>query len=286
MTSFNEEAFLDKYKLGIIGCGNMGEAILKGVLDCSFLKPGEIVIYDKDMYREKYLENNYRVHIAEDISELVRKGEYILLGVKPQDSRIVLEQVKINFNNRVNSIISIMAGVPTGYIEKILNSNASVIRIMPNVPALFGKGMSAISRGKFAKESDLMFSKKLIGSVGDYVLVDEKYQNIATALNGSGPAYFFLFCKYLIDVGIKNGLDPEISKKLVIETMIGAGVTIKKSEENPDDLIKKVASRGGTTEAALEEFLKGGIDNIIIRAVESAKKRACELEKSLYEENK
>jgi len=286
MTNFNSEAFLDKYKLGIIGCGNMGEAILRGVLDCNFLKPEEIIIYDRDTYREKYLENNYGVCIAKDISELVRRGEYILLGVKPQNSRIVLEQVKINFNNRVNSIISIMAGVPTAYIEKILNSNASVIRIMPNVPALFRKGMSAISRGKFAKESDLMFSEKLIKSVGDFVLIDEKYQNIATALNGSGPAYFFLFCKYLIEAGIKNGLDSEISKKLVIETMIGAGITIKKSEESPDDLIKKVASPGGTTEAALEEFLKGGIDNIIINAVENAKKRACELEKSLDEENK
>lgn len=257
----------------------MGEAILKGALDCGFLRPGEIVVYDKDNYRGKYIRNNYKVHTAKEISELVGKARYILLAVKPQDSKVVLGQVKVNFNHKVNSIISIMAGIPAGYIEKILSSDASVVRIMPNTPALFRKGMAAVSKGRFVKKCDLVFSKELIKSVGDYVLIDEKYQNIATALNGSGPAYFFLFCKYLIDVGIKNGLDPETSKKLVTETMIGAGITIKKSEESPDSLIKKVASPGGTTEAALEEFMRGEFGNIIVKAVESAKRRAYELEK-------
>jgi pyrroline-5-carboxylate reductase len=272
---------LDKYKLGIIGCGNMGESILKGVLDCGFLNSVEIIVCDKDSFREEYIKNNYKVCIAKGISELVEKSRYVLLAVKPVDSKDVLRQVKINFNSKVNSIITIMAGIPTGYIEKMLNSDASVVRIMPNVGALYRKGMAAVSKGRFVKKSDLVFSEKLIESVGDYVLIDEKYQNIATALNGSGPAYFFLFCKHLIDIGIKNGLEPETSKKLVIETMIGAGITIKESKESPDDLIKKVASRGGTTEAALEEFIKGRIDNMIIRAVESAKKRANEIEKSL-----
>ncbi len=272
---------MSSYKLGIIGCGNMGEAILKGVLDCCFLKPDQIIFYDRDDIREKYIKNNYKIHAAAEITELVKKTVYILLAVKPQDLKTVLSQVKISFDYKVNSVISIAAGIPTYYIEKILNSNASVIRIMPNAPALFGKGMAALSKGKFVKNRDLLFSKELIKSVGDYVLIDEKYQNIATALNGSGPAYFFLFCKYLIAYGIKNGLDPEVSKKLVNETMIGAGITIEKSGSDLDTLIKKVASPGGTTEMALKEFVRGELNKIIIKAVESAKKRAYELQELL-----
>lgn len=270
---------MNKYKLGIVGCGNMGEAILKGVLDCSFLKPAEIIIYDRDGSREKYIRVNYKVCVAKDIPGLVKQARYLLIAVKPQDIKTVLEKLRINFNSKMNTIISIIAGIPTGYIEKILSPAACVIRIMPNTPALFRKGMAAVSRGKFAKKSDLAFSIELIKSVGDCVLIDEKYQNIATALNGSGPAYFFLFCKHLIDAGIKKGLDPEISKKLVIETMIGAGIAIKESEESPDRLIKKVASPGGTTEAALKEFIKNEFGRIITGAVEKAEKRAHELEK-------
>ncbi len=257
----------------------MGEAILKGVLDCTFLKPGEIIVYDRDGYREKYIRGSYKVCAAKDIPELVEQTRYILIAVKPRDIKTVLEKLRINFNSKMNTIISIIAGIPTGYIEKILGADACVIRIMPNMPALFREGMAAVSIGKFAKKSDLAFSIELIKSVGDCVLIDERYQNIATALNGSGPAYFFLFCKYMIDAGIKEGLDPELSKKLVIGTMIGAGIAMKESEENPDSLIKKVASPGGTTEAALKEFIKNGFGRIVTGAVEKAEKRAHELEK-------
>jgi len=272
---------LGSYKLGIIGCGNMGEAILKGILDSGFLKSNEIIFYDNDNYRSRYIKNNYKIYSAEGIIEVIKKSRYILLAVKPQNLKMVLEQMKSCFNWRINSIISIVAGVPTYHIEKILNSNVSVIRVMPNTPALFKKGAAAISKGKFAKSKDLLFSKNLIKNIGDYVIIEEKYQNIAAALNGSGPAYFFLFCKYLVEAGIRNGLDPEISKKLVTSTMIGAGITIEKSRIDFDDLIKKVASPGGTTERALKEFKRRKLDKIIYNAVESAMKRAYQLQNFL-----
>jgi len=259
----------------------MGEAILGGILDSGFLKNDELVSYDIDDCRREYIETNYSVHQAEGISDVIRKCRYTLLSVKPKDVKIVLNNIKTCFDNKINSIISIVAGISTNYIEKTLDSNASVIRVMPNYPVLFKKGMSAISRGRFARDEDLSFTEKLIKSTGDYVIIDDKYQNIATALNGSGPAYFFLFCKYLIKSGIQNGLDPEISKKLVIGTMNGAGTVIDKSGIGLDDLIKKIATPGGTTERALKEFEKNKIDKIVCEAVESAKKRANELQNLL-----
>jgi len=272
---------LDSYDLGIIGCGNMGEAILKGILEGGFLKTDQVIFYEKDGSRKKYIEDKYKIIAADSIIRITEDAIHMLIAVKPQDLRNVLEQIKIKFNLEKNSIISIVAGIPTDYIEKVLETNASVIRIMPNAPALYARGIAAVSGGKFAKEKDLLFSKELINSVGDYVVVDEEYQNMVTALSGSGPAYFFLFCKYLIEAGIEKGLDPETSKKLVIKTMIGAGVTAEKSGTELDDLIGRVASPGGTTEAALKEFAKGRIDKIIKKAVESARKRAYELQEFL-----
>jgi pyrroline-5-carboxylate reductase len=272
---------LSSLDLGIIGCGNMGEAILKGTIGSCFLGKKQVIFYEKNYSRRKYIQDIYKIAAADNIEELTENCGHILLAVKPQDLKPVLEEIKINFNYKKNSVISIVAGIPTYYIEKMLGSNASVVRIMPNAPALYARGMAAVSSGNFVKDRDLLFARKLIKSVGDYVVLNEKYQNVATALSGSGPAYFFLFCKYLVEEGIKNGLDPEISKKLVIETMIGAGITAVKSGIELDNLIKKVASPGGTTEMALKEFEKGGIDKIIKKAVESAIKRAYELQEFL-----
>lgn len=272
---------MNSYKLGIIGCGNMGEALLKGILKSGFLKCSEIVFYDKDSSRRKYIEKTYKIYPAGGSIEVSVISRYILLAVKPQNIKNVLEEIKSNFDCRSSTIISIIAGVPTGYIEKKLNLNVPVIRIMPNTPALFKKGMAAISKSRFAADEDLAFSESLIRNIGDYVVIEEKYQNIATALNGSGPAYFFLFCKYLIEAGVKNGLSLKTAKKLVAGTVIGSGITIKKSEVGLDDLIKMVASPGGTTEKALEEFNKNNFKKIIYDAVESARKRAEELQDSM-----
>ena len=269
---------MNSYRLGIIGCGNMGEAILGGTLNSGFLKSDEIIFYDKDNYRKNYIKKKYKIYPAEGIAEIIKKSSYILLAVKPQDIKTVLDEIKSCFDCKTNSIISIVAGVSTDYIEKRINSDASVIRVMPNAPALFEKGMAAISKGRFVRNRDLQFSEKLIKSIGDYVVIEEKYQNIATALNGSGPAYFFLFCKYLIESGIQNGLDPEISKKLVTGTMVGAGIAMEKSRIGLSGLIKNIASPGGTTERALREFERNGLDKIVYSAVEVALKRAYELQ--------
>ena len=259
----------------------MGEALLKGTLDSGFLKSDEIMFYDADTKRSSYIKKNYKIFSAGGVIEVTRKSRYILLAVKPQNIKYVLEQMNGNLGCSSSSIISIIAGVPTDYIEKKLNSDVSVIRIMPNTPALFKKGMAAISKGRFAAGEDLAFSENLIKNIGDCVIIEERYQNIATALNGSGPAYFFLFCKYLIEAGIRNGLDPEVSRKLVVGTIIGSGITIEKSKIGLDGLIKMVTSPGGTTEKALEEFKRKDLRKIIHDAVECANKRARELQDSV-----
>ena len=274
-----------KYKLGIIGCGNMAEAILKGILDSKFLKSVEISAIEINHDRKGYISGKYHILFAESLQSLVTNSRYILLSVKPYNISSLLDKLKAYFDYKRNVVISIAAGVSTNYIAHKLKSNAPVIRIMPNTPAMVKKGMAAISQGIYAKQEDVEFAKKLMGSLGNFIVIDEKFQDTVTAISGSGPAYFFLFCKYLIEAALKNGLNQTTSEMLAINTMVGAGEMMQKFEMSADHLIKMVASPGGTTEIALNKFIENGLEKIVLESVESAIKRSKELQDTLEKGN-
>jgi pyrroline-5-carboxylate reductase len=277
------EAFT--YKLGIIGCGNMAEAILAGILDSKYLKSVEIFAFEINQERKEYVSGKYHILFADNLQSLVKNCQYILISVKPQNMSSLLDKLKTCFDYKRNVIISIAAGVSTNYIAHKLKSDAPVIRIMPNTPAIVKKGMAAISKGIYATDEDVEFAKKLMGSLGNFIVIDEKFQDTVTAVSGSGPAYFFLFCKYLIEAALKNGLNQTTSEMLAINTMVGAGEMMQKFEMSADHLIKMVASPGGTTEIALNKFIENGLEKIVLESVESAIKRSKELQDTLEKGN-
>jgi len=257
----------------------MGEAILKGVLESTFLNTGQVAFYEKSTARREYIAKTYQVSPSEDICSCIKDSKYLLLAVKPQNIESVIDEASNCFSRDHNTIISIAAGIGTGLYEKILGKGTSVIRVMPNTPALYKKGMSAISVGKYADKKALDFTIGLMEKIGGYVLIGEELQDISTAINGSGPAYFFLFCQALIDAAMANGLDKNIAKKLVIETMLGAGTMMKRSDSELSELISNVASPGGTTEQALKSFKNSGLGDIVGKAVGEAVRRSKELGK-------
>jgi pyrroline-5-carboxylate reductase len=269
------------YRLGIIGCGNMAEAIIKGVFASGFLSPRDIICYEIKPQRAKYIENNYHVSFTDEISQIALDSRSILIAVKPGNILEVLTGIKKSFKHGFNSIISIAAGVPSSFIEQVLDNNASVIRIMPNTPALVNKCMAAISRGKYASDDDMEFAAAIIKSLGEYIIVDEHLQNAVTAISGSGPAYFFLFCKFLINAAEKRGIDSDTAGKLVINTLVGSGELLKSYNPDADFLIKMVASPGGTTQAALSSFDKNRLEGIVEEAVGCAEKRAKEIQATI-----
>lgn len=269
------------YKLGIIGVGNMAEAILKGVLSSGLLRSTEMTAYEIKEARKKFIEKNYGICFQESISDLITGSRYILIAVKPQDMIELLDGIKSYVTQDSNIIISIAAGVSTGLIEKRLEKKIPVLRIMPNTPALLNRGVSAISRGRFVLPEDLEFTAKLIGSIGEYVIIDEKLQNTVTSISGSGPAYFFLFCKCLVDAAVKKGIDRKTAAMLAGATAAGAGEMLVKFNTDTDYLIKMVASPGGTTEAALKQFESSGLSQLVYSAVDSAEKKAAEIQKNL-----
>ena len=263
----------------------MAEAIFKGILDSKFLKSVEIFAFEINQERKEYISGKYHILFADSLQFLVKNSEYILISVKPQSISSLLDKLKTCFDYKRNVIISIAAGVSTSYIAHKLKSDAPVIRIMPNTPAIVKKGMAAISKGIYATGEDVEFAKKLMGSLGNFIVIDEKFQDTVTAISGSGPAYFFLFCKYLIEAALKNGLNQTTSEMLAINTMVGAGEMMQKFEMSADHLIKMVASPGGTTEIALNKFIENGLEKIVLESVESAIKRSKELQDTLEKGN-
>lgn len=263
-------------KIGIIGCGNMGEAIfsrLSNVLE----KSTSLMVSEMDAARRDYLQKKYRIIVEIDNNVVVKYSDVIILAVKPKDLDNILKQEVCCGVSKNKLLISIAAGVTTGHIEDIVGKDVPVIRVMPNMPAVIGEGISSISTGPAASAEDMKTAKEIFSAVGEVVEVEEKLFDAVTAVSGSGPAYFFYLIEALVEAGVKLGLSPEISKKLVLKTALGSVKLLEALKEEPEALRKKVASKGGTTEAALKVFEKKVLKNVIHDAVKAAHKRSKEL---------
>jgi pyrroline-5-carboxylate reductase len=258
--------------IGIIGGGNMGEAILAGIR-----KDYGVVVSEKDQKRRRYLKRNYRLPLK-DIRALVRSSEVIILAVKPQDMDSVLQEIRPVIDQR-KLVISIAAGIRTSFIEKRLG-HVKVVRTMPNMPTMVKEGMTAICNGKYANHSDLKKTSQLFQHIGRTVIIREEFMDAVTAVSGSGPAYVFLFVECLLKAAEKLGLGTSLSKELVIQTFLGSLKLLSERKEEPGPLRAKVTSKGGTTQAAMDVFMRYRIDVIIAQALRNAKKRARQLSKS------
>jgi len=266
--------------IGMIGCGNMGSAICQRLKDIY-----DLAVFDKDANKTDKLTD---INVASNIADLVKKSDAIILAIKPQDFDNLLGDIKDYIKDKL--VISIAAGITTEYIERCLG-NVRVIRVMPNMPAKIGKGMSCLCKGKFATEDDLNFTKQLFANLGETLVLNEDMMDAATAISGSGPGYFYdlvqdknieeiakfamdSFIPSLTDSAENIGFAPEQAKVLAEATTQGSISLLKEARLSPSELKKQIASKGGTTEAGLEALRKGGS---LKDAVRAALKRAKEL---------
>lgn len=252
-------------RIGIIGCGNMGTAIIKAVYSLQFTVYG----YDADKKKLRDIAKKYKVKTASKNTELVKKCNVIILAVKPQNIREVLREIK-NTLDSSKLLISVAAGISTKRIEREIGKKIAVIRVMPNMPTLIQAGVSAICKGRFAAKKDLGAAKKIFAKIGDIVEVKENLMDAVTAISGSGPAYFFYLIEVLIKSGIELGLNKEIARRLAVETALGSAKILKEIKESPENLRAKVTSKGGTTEAAFNEFFKHDLEVILKRGIRKA----------------
>jgi len=256
--------------IGIIGGGNMGEALIRGLYT-----KYNVHVCETNAPRVKYLKAKYQGIVLGDL-KVVEKASVIILAIKPQDMELLLKQIPAGMNKL---FISIAAGLTTKFFENHLGGKVRVVRTMPNMPALIGEGITGICAGKYAKGADLKLAESLLGSIGQTVIVNESMLDAVTAVSGSGPAYVFLFVEQWINAAVKLGFNQAQAKQLVYKTLLGSAHLLEKSQFDAGELRVKVTSKGGTTQAALDVFSKRKFDLLMKDALVAAKKRAKQLAK-------
>jgi pyrroline-5-carboxylate reductase len=263
--------------IGFVGGGNMAGALIKGLLAAGLYRPEQLWASDVDAQQRGSLRRRFRIGVTEDNAALVRGSKIIVLAVKPQIMAEVLAQLR-EAVTPAKLFLSIAAGVSAARLQAGLGTNARVLRVMPNTPALLGKGMSVLVRGQHATAADERLGLRLLRAVGQAVAVqDERLLDAVTGLSGSGPAYAYLFAEGLIAGGINAGLPASLATQLVLQTLAGAAAMLQETGESPEALRAMVTSPGGTTLAGLTELGARGFKDAVAAAVVAATRRSEEL---------
>ncbi|QDY78350.1 pyrroline-5-carboxylate reductase [Streptomyces qinzhouensis] len=260
--------------VAVLGTGKIGEALLSGMIRGGWL-PADLLVTTRRTDRAEELHARYGVEPVSN-AEAAKRADTLILAVKPQDMGKLLDELAPHLTpDRL--VISAAAGIPTSFIEERLSSGTPVVRVMPNTPVLVDEGMSVLSAGRHASPENLAHTEEIFGSVGKTLRVPESQQDAATALSGSGPAYFYFLVEAMTDAGILLGLPRAQAHDLIVQAAIGAAVMLRDSGEHPVKLREAVTSPAGTTISAIRELENHGVRAALIAALEAARDRSREL---------
>jgi pyrroline-5-carboxylate reductase len=266
--------------IGVIGAGQMGTALVKGILRASVASPGEIIVADPFADARDRIAADTGVQVTTDSSKAFSDRELVIIAVKPQVIAGVLPGLAGSLADGV-TLLSIVAGVSTERIEQLVTGDsefdAHVVRAMPNTPALVGEGMSAICPGTHATDDDMSRAETVLSAVGKVVRVSESQINAVNGVSGSGPGYIYMVIEALADGGVKMGLPKPLALELATQTVLGTAKMVIETGEHPTVLRDKVTSPGGTTIAAIHVLEEGALRATLMSAVEAAALRAEEL---------
>lgn len=260
-------------KIGIIGCGNMGGAILASFVESRKVLSYNIWVYDVSNEKLKTMKEKYDINIASNSVELAELCDEIILAVKPD----VVEKVLSEISNKISGskiLISIVAGKSIDYIKRFIKTDAKIIRLMPNTPALIGQGVIAMTAEGPIEDDEFLHIKELLTTLGLVVEVDEKYMDAITGISGSSPAYVFMFIEALADAGVYAGLPRDISYQIAAQAVMGSAALVLKTGKHPGVLKDMVCSPGGTTIEAVRELERNGFRSAVIEAVISCVKKS------------
>ena len=260
-------------KLGFIGCGNMGEAILLGMLNAQIVNADDIYVYTPTQKTRSQLKDKYHIHICDSNEELYEQCEYIILAIKPyQFEEVITKLPKVDMNK---VIVSIAAGMTIEKIRELFTlEQLKVVRVMPNTPVLVNKGASGLCASSEVSEEEKNFVVKLFSAVGVVEEVDEEMIHTIIATSGSSPAYVFMFIEAIIKEAMNQGLSYEVAKTLVIQTVIGAATMVAESNIPPEGLKQNVCSPNGTTIEAVKVLEEEGFYKIIAKAMDACVKKS------------
>jgi pyrroline-5-carboxylate reductase len=262
--------------VGIIGAGAMGGAIASALIARGICDAERLFVSDVDARKLDSIRHSLSVHTTESNREVVANSSVLLLAVKPQVLRAVIDGLR-DLLRSDQLLVSVAAGVPTRAIESWLPFAARVARVMPNTPGLIGAGVTAVCKGRHATGDDVELVRMLFESLGDVVNVDESAMDAVTGLSGSGPAYCYLFIESLAEAGVLNGLPRETALRLACLTVMGSAMMVKETGEHPSVLRAAVTSPAGTTAAGLSVLERMAFRSAVMDAVSAAVRRSREL---------
>lgn len=262
-------------RIAVIGGGKMGEAIVAGLISAGSSDAEDIIVAEPNAERAGVFAA-HGVAVVTDGHEAVAGADHVIIAVKPQ----VIDAVVAHIADDVPPtaiVVSIAVGISTAHLESLLPAGTAVVRVMPNTPAMVGEGMSVVSGGSEASQAQVESVRAIFDALGRAIILDERHQDVAAAISGSGPAYVALFIDALARAGVRQGLARDVAQALAMQTMRGTVELIERTGTHPEAIIDAVSSPGGTTIAAIEALEASGLRSGIFDAVAAAVRRSKEL---------
>jgi len=271
---------MENLKLGFIGAGNMGSALIKGIVASGLVNPRDISVNDFNKEKLHSLAKDTGVKPKENNIDVIAESDMVFLCVKPDIVKGVLEECKgVIGLNKV--IVSIAVGIPLKVYMDIIGNDKKVIRVMPNTPALVGEGMTVLCANSNVTEEEYNQVKELFRSVGRVEDLPEKLMNEVTALTGSSPAYVFMFIEAMADAAVQSGIQRELAYKLAAQAVLGAAKMVIETGKHPAELKDQVCSPAGTTIEAVRALEKNGFRYAVIDAMNECTKKAIKIAESM-----
>lgn len=268
---------MNEKKIGFVGAGNMATAIINGLVRNKAKTADMINVFDVDSSKLDIMKK-LGVNAAGSSEELVKMSDIIVLAVKPQNYDEVLSSMK-DAATESKAFVTIAAGISIDYVQSRLGKKVPMVRVMPNTPLLLGKGATAICRSDNIGDEDFDEIYKMFSLSGDVAELPESQMNAVIAVNGSSPAYVYLFAKAMTDYAVSVGIDRDTALRLVCKTFEGSAAMLRESGDSPETLIEKVSSKGGTTIEAMKVLNDRDVPSAIVDAMAACTKRAEELGK-------
>jgi pyrroline-5-carboxylate reductase len=265
-------------KIGFIGAGNMGYAMIRSVSGSNIVKKDNIFVYDIDREKLLKLKEETGISIMESEIETVQNADIIIVAIKPNQLKKVLESCKSAFDNN-KILVSVAVGVPVKFYKQIIGEDKKVIRTMPNTPAFVGEGMTLMSCGENISEKDISGVKSILECFGKVELLDEKLMSEVTALTGSSPAYVFMFIEAMADAAVLSGIPRNLAYRLASQTVLGSAKMVLETGKHPGELKDQVCSPAGTTIEAVSVLEKNRFRYSVMDAMNECTKKAREIGK-------
>jgi pyrroline-5-carboxylate reductase len=262
--------------IGIAGVGKMGEALVKGLLSRKVLPPARILVSDAVPSRAREIAAKYDVTCIPETPDLAERSDILVLAAKPKDMPALVDSVAGHVKADA-LVITLAAGIRTGFVEEALRGRGRVVRMMPNLACAVGEGATAFALGATASAEDALLVEELMGSIGRVTMVEETHLDAVTGLSGSGPGFMAALAQAMIDGGIRSGMPEEVAVRLTLQTMKGTAELLLTDGIEPEELYRKVATPNGTTEAGWRVMRDRGVPQAISDGIVAASNRAAEL---------